>query len=71
MRCGEVKFDIPLSVEVLEFKADELRVVVYHDFFRNTKPAYHVFLDEVLHFSVMDLVKGFNFNPLGEVVRDC
>ena len=71
MGSGEGEFDPPFLAELLEVERDELGFVVGDNLFGNAKAADDILPDEVLDFSITELMVGLSLYPLGEVVCDC
>ena len=67
---GAVKLDPPFFAKVLEFMNDELRAIVGDYLFRNFEVAYNILPNEVLDFTVTDLMEGLCLYPFSEVVSD-
>ena len=50
---------------------DELRATVGDYLFQNAKAAYNIFPNEVLDFTVTDLMESLSLYPFGEIIGDC
>ena len=67
---GVVELDPLFFAEVLELMTNELRTIIGDYLFWNAETAFNILPDEVLDFTVTDLMEGLSLNPLSEVIDD-